>query len=324
MDLHLGLRARRLVAVILAAAVAALGLGLAGSAQAGTSTRHWKVWVGNQSKNMAVQGMRFLPGQVWIDEGDSVTWVANAAEFHTVTFFKGGQKQTTVSPFDPTSAKQTTRMGGTTYDTGKYFNSGIITTGKGLAAFPDWQIFSRYTLTFPHEGNFTYYCLVHGVMMRGVVHVQPAGAAYPYTQADLDQEAAWQTSAINADGYALWAQARTAGSRHRVYTGAHDGVAMLMRFVHRKVVIHRGQKVHFLNTMSMGAPHTVTFGTEPQGPGLFQPSGDPTHYRGGDLHSGFMTPGTKFTVTFDKVGRFHYICALHDDMGRKGVVVVMP
>ena len=66
----------------------------------------------------------------------------------------------------------------------------------------------------------------------------------------------------------------------------------------------------------------VTFGTEPQGPALFSPSGDPTDYRGGDLSSGIMTPGAKFTVTFDKVGRFPYICALHDDMGMKGVVVV--
>ncbi len=159
-------------------------------------------------------------------------------------------------------------------------------------------------------------------MMRGVVHVQPAGAAYPYTQADLDAEAAWQTNAVNADGQALWAQARAASTRHRVLTGADDGVAMLMRFVNRKVVIHRGQKVRFLNTMSMGAPHTVTFGTEPPGPALFQPSGDPTDYRGGDLHSGLMAPDARFVVTFTKVGRFHYICALHDDMGMKGVVVV--
>jgi plastocyanin len=99
---------------------------------------------------------------------------------------------------------------------------------------------------------------------------------------------------------------------------------MLMRFVRRKVVIHRGEKVHFMNTMSMGAPHTVTFRQEPQGPALLQPSGDPTNYRGGDLNSGILTPGSRFTVTFKKAGTFHYICGLHDDMGMKGVVVVKP
>ena len=37
-----------------------------------------------------------------------------------------------------------------------------------------------------------------------------------------------------------------------------------------------------------------------------------------------MFPGAKFTVTFNKVGRFHYVCALHTDMGMKGLVVVKP
>ena len=89
MAVHLGQRARRLIVVLVCVALAALGLGLAGPAQAGSSTHHWKVWVGNQSKDMAVQGMRFLPGQVWINAGDTVTWVANAAEPHTVTFLPG-------------------------------------------------------------------------------------------------------------------------------------------------------------------------------------------------------------------------------------------
>jgi plastocyanin len=54
------------------------------------------------------------------------------------------------------------------------------------------------------------------------------------------------------------------------------------------------------------------------------PSGHPHNYRGGNLNSGFMTPGMKFKVTFNKVGRFHYVCALHQDMGMKGLVVVKP
>jgi plastocyanin len=283
----------------------------------------WTVLVGSQTDNMAIQGQRFLPGDITIDAGDTVTWKANSMEIHTVTFFDGGKPKATLPPLDPADPMQVTAQGGHIMDGTSYFNSGVMTTSTDAGPLPVPAVAS-YSLTFPDQGTFTYYCLVHGVMMRGVVHVQPAGAPYPYTQGELDAEAAWQTNALNADGYALWAQARAASSRHRVFTGADDGVTMLMRFVHRKVVIHRGQKVHFLNTMSMGAPHTVTFGTEPQGPALFQPSGDPTNYRGGDLHSGFMTPDATFTVTFNKVGRFHYICALHDDMGMKGVVVVKP
>jgi len=313
---------RALLAVGVLLAPTTLGATVVAAPAIGATTT-WTVLVGSQTDDMAIQGQRFLPGDITIDAGDTVTWKANSMEIHTVTFFDGGKPRATLPPLDPADPMQVTPQGGSTMDASSYFNSGVMTTGPDAGPLPVPAVAS-YSLTFPTPGTFTYYCLVHGVMMRGVVHVQPAGAPYPYTQAELDAEAAWQTNAVNADGYALWQQARAAGSRHRVYTGADDGVAMLMRFVHRKVVIHRGQKVHFLNTMSMGAPHTVTFGTEPQGPGLFQPSGDPTHYRGGDLHSGFMTPGAKFTVTFDKAGRFHYICALHDDMGMKGVVVVKP
>jgi plastocyanin len=87
-------------------------------------------------------------------------------------------------------------------------------------------------------------------------------------------------------------------------------------------VIHKGERVRFLNTRSMGAPHTITFGRVPTGPAIFTPSGDPTRFRGGNLHSGIMPPGTKYVVTFNKVGKFHYVCALHRGMGMKGVVVV--
>ena len=58
-----------------------------------------------------------------------------------------------------------------------------------------------------------------------------------------------------------------------MFTGADDGGAMVMRFLQHKAVIHKGEKVGFLNNMSMGAPHTVTFGAVPVGPALFAPSG---------------------------------------------------
>lgn len=311
---------RTALALIVALAAFTLG-GLPSSASGTVAAQDWKVLVGSQTGNMAVQGQRFLPADVTIDAGDSVTWQANSAEIHTVTFVDGGEPQTMLPPLDPSDAQQVTRQGGDTMNGSSYFNSGILTTGSTAGPLPV-PVYSSYHLTFPHTGTFTYYCLVHGVMMRGVVHVQPAGAAYPYSQADLNADAAFQTRAINADGRGLWKQARAGSSRHRVFTGADDGVAMLMRFVRGKVVVHRGQKVHFVNTMSMGAPHTVTFGDEPQGPALFQPSGDPTNYRGANLNSGFMVPHTTFTVTFNKVGTFHYICGLHDDMGMIGVVVV--
>ena len=103
--------------------------------------------------------------------------------------------------------------------------------------------------------------------------------------------------------------------------GADNGAVAVMRFVRGSVVVHRGERVVFRNP-GMGAPHTVTFGREPPPPGLFGPSGTPGHYSGGKLNSGIIGPQGSFTVRFTKVGTFHYVCALHDNMGMRGTVVV--
>jgi plastocyanin len=280
----------------------------AATAHGGVVVPNFTVLVGSETSNMAVQGERFLPGDVTIDQGDTVTWQPNSAEIHTVTFFDGGAVQSSVPQFtgDPS---QVAPAGGNTMGAG-YFNSGLLATGA-----------PGYTLHFPDVGTYTYYCLVHGIMMRGVVHVQPSGTTYPYSQADIDAEAAFVAHALNDHGRAQMAKATAASSNHRVFTGTDDLTVMTMRFSRHKVVIHKGDTVRFLNTMSMGAPHTVTFGKvgDP-----FTPVGNPDNFKGGKLSSGFMTPQTKFKVTFNKVGKFHYRCLLHADMGMKGLVVVKP
>jgi plastocyanin len=291
------------------------------SAQAKATNSNFTVLVGSETANMAVQGQRFLPGDVTIDQGDTVTWQANATEIHTVTFIDGGTPQAPPPAFNPADPTQLTPQGGDTMAAHTYFNSGLLTTGSSFPPIPVPVVHS-YTLTFPQVGTFTYYCLVHGVMMRGVVHVQPTSSAYPYSQADMDAAAAFEAAAINAHGRALMAKAKAASTNHRVFTGTDDGIAMTMRFSKGKIVVHKGDTVHFKNTMSMGAPHTITFGTVPAGAALFQPTGHPKNFKGGDLHSGIIGPGGTFAVTFNKAGRFHYVCALHRDMGMKGLVVV--
>jgi plastocyanin len=291
------------------------------TAHAGVVVPNFTVLVGSETSNMAVQGQRFLPGDVTINAGDTVTWKANSTEIHTVTFIDGGTPQAPPPAFNPTDPTQLTPQGGNTMAAHTYFNSGLLTTGSSFPPIPVPVVHS-YTLTFPSVGTFTYYCLVHGGMMRGVVHVVGAADPLPYTQADIDADAAFQAAAINADGRALLATAHAASTNHKVFTGADDGISMTMRFSKAKVVIHKGDTVRFLNTMSMGAPHTITFGTVPIGPALFAPTGHPTNFKGGNLHSGIIGPGGKFKVTFNKVGRYHYVCALHHDMGMKGLVVV--
>lgn len=313
----------------LAAALIALGvtLGVSTTAvQAVPAHQTWTVQVGSQSPDMAIQGMRFLPGSITINAGDTVNWVAGTAEIHTVTFFPGGGPQTKLPDFNPADPKQLTQQGGSVYDSTMGFNSGLMTkvpTGGDIGPFPPTiPHVQSYHLTFPKTGTFTYYCLVHGLMMVGTIHVNAAGTPYPYTQAQYDELARHQAAAMQAMGVRLAIDLVRQSSNHMVFAGADNGVVAVMRFIRPTVVIRAGESVTWKNP-GMGAPHTVTFGKEPPPPGLFNPSGDPRHFAGGDLNSGIIPPQGTFTVRFLKPGVYPYVCALHDFMGMQGKVVVL-
>jgi plastocyanin len=256
--------------------------------------------------------MSFLPSNIYINAGDSIKWVANSAEIHTVTFLANGQPLKPFNPFDP---KQLGRQGGTVYDGHSYYNSGIMAN----VANTGFKAVEHYTLKFTHTGHFTYYCVVHGMAMKGAVHVRAAGSGYPFTQSQYDRQNKKEERKIVRDGEKQWEAARKQASNHKVIAGTDNETAMLMRFVRHEIVVHLGDTVTFVNS-GMGAPHTVTFGHEPAN--VFAPVGNPKDFKGGNLSSGLMEPGDKFTVTFNKVGEFDYICALHDYMGMVGEVEV--
>ncbi len=306
-----GRLARTFVAAL--AALSLLGAGVSVT-QASPQANSWTVLVGAQSQNQAIQGMAYLPANVYIHPGDSVRWLANSAEPHTVTFLADGQ---TLPEFNPGDPQQLFASGSDVYDGSSYYNSGIFSTsdGSGLPAI------ESYSLTFPDAGSFDYFCLVHGIMQKGTVHVIPADQPYPYTQAQYDAQAQASTRAMVVDGNRLRSDALRRADNHTVIMGADDGVAMLMEFLRPTVVVHVGETVTWVND-GMGAPHTVTFGEEPANP--FAPLGDPTSYSGGDLNSGILPPGATYSVTFDKAGTYTYLCALHDYMGMVGRVIVQP
>jgi len=145
----------------------------------------------------------------------------------------------------------------------------------------------------------------------------------------------------------------TAGIGEIVSTPGGVQTSSLVRFVKGKIVVHVGDTVEWDNS-DPEEPHTMTFGPEPQD--LFDPSSNVTVDPDGGLHAVLNTPGdsvhsgfvvqplpdqpgtpvnitpnnaislnhTRFRVTFMGPGTYNYICALHDNLGMVGQVVVLP
>lgn len=137
-----------------------------------TSGTTWHVTVGPMSQD-GIMAMAFFPNVLTIDAGDSVTFTGTG---HTVTFPGADGKL-------PASTSPAAQMpaGGSTYDGSTFTSSGLL-TGK------------PYTLQFTKPGVYPYYCLLHPGMM-GVVIVNPAGTAYPMTQAQYDAQSQQQEQA---------------------------------------------------------------------------------------------------------------------------------
>ncbi len=119
--------------------------------------------------------LRFLPQELVIHVGDTVTWVqSDPQEMHTVTF--GDDTAPTsltttetavlgppVTVLDP---QATQPQGGPVHRGVGYYNSGIM------------QPFARYTLTFLQPGTYSYVCLRHASLGQvGTIVVQPQEAS---------------------------------------------------------------------------------------------------------------------------------------------------
>jgi plastocyanin len=105
-----------------------------------------------------VSVMRFLPTELTIKVGDTVTWLqADPQEVHTVTFpdsdSPASLTYTETPPIGPAvtlfEPLATQPQGGPVHRGQGYYNSGIM------------QPFSRYTLTFLQPGVYAYVCLPH-------------------------------------------------------------------------------------------------------------------------------------------------------------------
>jgi plastocyanin len=299
--------------------------------------RTWHAFVGAQTHDKGRQALAFLPNEIWIHAGDSVTWLFAADEIHTASFLT------------PTQIRPPFQVGcpGATPNDSSF--DGTICVNSGALAEP-----ASFTVMFPRAGNFKLVCLVHN-NMTGIVHVLSSSAPLPHSQAFYDRVAASEARGliIDSDNFRTQSLA-THPSHNNVVTGIGEIVATpagqqtlsVVRFLHPTTVIHVGQTVEWANWDPV-TPHTVTFGAEPANP--VPPSSNVTLTADGSLHAVISSPGdavhsgflmaapqeitglaqqpitvTRFRVTFTKPGTFPFICVLHDDLGMKGKIVVLP
>lgn len=297
--------------------------------------------VGAQSGDKGRQALAFLPNELWVHAGDSVTWAFPTDEPHTVTFLGATPRP----PFPvgcPPGPPPGTTPSDSSVPTTPCVNSGILLGGP------------TYTVVFPTPGNFKLVCLLH-TNMTGVVHVLNLSQPLPHDQAFYDQQGAQQAVDLLADasglqgrGVAIAQQTSrnevTAGIGEIVATGGGSQTASVMRFLQGRIVVHVGDTVEFTN-LDPVTPHTVTFGAEPLNP--LPPSPGVTSDSDGALKATLGSPGdstnsgllmassqdqlfapqspltpTRFRVTFSTPGTYDFICALHDDLGMTGRVIV--
>ena len=335
--------------VLVALLVAGLGFSNAVQAQ-----QNWNATVGAQSANMSKQAVAFLPNEIWIHAGDSITWTFASGDIHSVTFLTVGQ----VDPFDFTQGCPPITPSGSPFDGSSCVSSAPLTLGQ------------TYQVIFPAAGNYEIVCLVHAQMF-GTIHVLDPSLPLPYDQASYDEQAKEQLKALLEDAdlrqhhaehqhsMADMFSAKVSSSMKSVTAGVGEIAATaggqqsfsLVRFINNTVTIHAGHTVEWTN-LDPEIGHTITFGTVPQD--LIDPSCSPNCVVTTDpdgalhatitstqqnVHSGLIAalledepgvpqgpvyPPTRFRVTFTTPGTYPYVCAFHDNLGMDGQVIVLP
>jgi plastocyanin len=306
----------------------------------------WKATLGAQSKDMGKQAIAFLPNELWIHAGDSITWTSGSGDIHTVSFFIAGQPymdfNTGCPGFSPS---------GTSFDGSKCVSAPPLVDGQS------------YTVKFPKAGNYSLICLVHP-HMTGVIHVLAANAALPHDQYFYNEQAEKQTHNLLSDAdndkdhhshqkmedmlsaKVMHGNGVAAGIGEMNSTAGGFQSLSVVRFLNGTIEIHVGETVEW-SVLDPALPHTITFGTEPANPGppsanvSFDADGGghaTLKFVGDSTHSGIIgavpmnqagVPQSPpsipvFRVTFLKAGTYDYICALHDDLGMVGKVIVKP
>jgi plastocyanin len=324
----------------------------------------WYANAGAETQDQSVQADGFFPNEMWILAGDSIQWTfAPKNEIHTVTFLAPNQVRPMATP--PVGPPAGTPVVGLPTACGPYTTPQTYTGANCVSSNPV-SGGSTFTVTFPNPGNYKLVCLVH-TNMNGTVHVlarNNANAATLHSQRFYDEQAGDESSDLLRDRDNQKEESSDtpghqvlAGIGEIAATGGGTQYRAVVRFLSPTIRIHKGESVTWTN-LDPTEPHTVTFGTEPNGfvpttqVDLGTPTADGTltgviNTTSDFLNSGFLqaqapdrtAPGlgtppsgdtqlppgkTRITITFNNPGIYRYHCALHDVDGMVGKVIVLP
>ncbi|MPZ48095.1 MAG: hypothetical protein GEU75_02075 [Dehalococcoidia bacterium] len=336
-------------ALFLLSATAILGSGLLASGDAASAATAYKVNVGGGGRGIAVE--EFMPGDLTVQQGDTIQFLNPYEEIHTVTYVAGGPVPALIVPapgaapsagppkliFNPPVAFPTNEATSLFFDGSQYANSGII--GKGES----WNV------TFTTQGAFAFLCVLHPGMEASVKVVDTNTEATAPAKAEFDA-AARLTETLEAGersaARAMPGKATAAGgaTTWEVLNAPSAGQADVMRFIPQRLQVNAGDTVLWKNDTPV--PHTITFGgspelvlPEPQAGGppwlvlnpqvLFPVKPSQNYGDSGYANSGFIgtgpesTAGSSFSLTFTTPGTYLYVCVLHADQGMAGVVEVV-
>ena len=327
--------------VIAIAASAALGLmALAGPGANAQST----ITVVAGAGEGTVAGNAYMPGDITVAAGDSVTFVIGSDEGHTITFGTGPAD--VPPPFWPVSGFEAPPqgeapppdMGTTSIDDSPFINTGII--GKGTTA----------TVEFSTAGTYPFFCAIHPGM-SGQVTVVDEGATTTQAEADTAVEATSAdllaqvdpihqerldsvTTVDNSDGTQTWNVFADASTSPGPTAGGGSGYLELLQFTPDAIRIEPGDTISWTASQI----HTVTFLPEGVDPAeLFtseqvalSPMGGSTYDGTEPTSSGVlnfplgpdMPAVTEYSLTFPEPGVYPFFCVLHAELGQIGVVAV--
>jgi plastocyanin len=306
----------------------------------------WQATVGAQSKDMGRQANAFLPNEIWIHQGDSVIWKVDSDEIHTVAFLIAAEIRPRFQDGCPLKPGPQFFVDSASVDGSSCVTTNPLANGQ------------TFTVTFPKTGNFKLVCLVHA-NMTGTVHVLDRSLALPHNQDFYDDQAEKERRDLLSDRDQrsdgddwdmhqshIHGSEVTAGTGEIVATPGGSQNLSVMRFMEPTKVIHAGETVEWTNSDPV-TRHTITFGTEPAD--FMPPSANVTVDKDGarsatinsvsdSVNSGLILASaherigiaqaalgvTRFRVKFTQAGVYPYICAIHDNLGMKGEVIVLP